>query len=85
MSTLKTNNKLLEVINDELRELKMDGLKEILDFVYYLKAKEAIDPSQIYFWTKKWQQWEKEAEKDKNAGRVIGDGTVKDLLRKLKG
>ncbi len=84
MSPLKTNNKLLEAIVEELREFKHNSLKEILDFVYYMKTKEAIDPSQIYFWTRKWQAWEREAEKDKKAGKAIGNGSVKDLVAKLQ-
>jgi hypothetical protein len=68
----------------ELEGLPLEKMKEVLDFVCFVKAKDAIDPSQSYFWTKKWQDMEKEAEEDKEKGRVIGDGTVKDLLKQLK-
>jgi len=84
MASTKTNNKLLKTIVDELKEFKQSGLKEVLDFITYLKTKEIMDPSQIYFWTKKWQRWEMEAEKDKKAGKIIGDGTIKDLISKLR-
>jgi len=84
MASTKTNSKLLKTIVDELKEFKQVDLKEVLDYIYYTKAKESIDPSQIYFWTKKWQQWEMEAEKDKKAGKIIGNGTIKDLVSKLR-
>ena len=46
--------------------------------------KEAIDPTQAYFWTKGWQKMEAEADKAKQAGKVIGNGTAKGLLKALK-
>ena len=57
-----SSNKIKEEIFDELEDLQEDNLKEVLDFVCFLKIKKAIDPSQAYFWTKKWQSWEKEAD-----------------------
>lgn len=68
----------------EIENLPFGKVKEILDYVHFIKAKDVIDPSQSYFWTKNWQDMEKEADKDKKAGNIIGDGTVKDLLKKLK-
>jgi len=59
-------------------------VKEVLDFVCFIKAKDAIDPSQIYFWTKQWQCMEREADADRDAGNIIGDGTVEDLLKEIK-
>jgi AbrB family looped-hinge helix DNA binding protein len=35
-----------------------------------LKAKKLIDKDQAWFWTKRWQEGEKEAEEDIRAGRV---------------
>ena len=69
----------------EIEGLPLDKLKEILDFVCFIKAKEAIDPAQAYFWTVKWQRMEREADEDKEAGNIIGDGTVEGLLKELKG
>jgi len=60
-----------------------EKLKEILDFTYFIKAKDAIDPSQAFFWTRKWQDMEREADKDKESGNVIGDGTLNGLLKEL--
>jgi hypothetical protein len=64
--------------------LPADKIKEVLDFAYFISAKDAIDPSQAYFWTKKWQAMEAEAEQDKEKGNVLGDGTVDGLLHELK-
>jgi len=68
----------------EIDDLPPSKLKAILDFVCFIKAKEAIDPTQSYFWTQEWQGLERSVDKDKQAGRVIGDGSVKHLLRELK-
>ncbi len=35
-----------------------------------LKVKKLVDKEQAWFWTKRWQQGEKEAEADIRAGRV---------------
>jgi hypothetical protein len=64
--------------------LPADKVKEILDFAYFISAKDAIDPSQAYFWTKKWQAMEGEADQDKEKGNVLGDGTVDGLLHELR-
>jgi len=44
----------------EIEGLSAEKVKEILDFAYFIKAKDAIDPSQAYFWTTKWQSMERE-------------------------
>ena len=67
----------------EIEGLPSRKLKEVLDYVCFLKAREAIDPSQSYFWTQKWQAMEKKADKDKKGGKVIGDGTLQGLLNEL--
>lgn len=71
-------------ILQEIHGLPSGKLKEVLNFVYFIKTKEAIDPTQSYFWTKKWQAGEEEADKDKKAGRIVGDGSVNDLVRELR-
>ena len=67
----------------EIQGMPEDKLKEVLDFTCFIKAKDAIDPSQAYFWTRKWQSMENEADSDKEAGNVIGDGTLDGLLSQL--
>ena len=82
MQAIKT--KLTEEIMEEIEGLPKEKLKEILGLVSYIKAKEAIDPTQTYFWTKGWQKMEAEAEKDNKARKIIGNGTANGLLRELK-
>lgn len=52
--------------------------KELMDEV------RTVDPTQLYFWIRRWQEWEREAEADKRVGRIVGDGTLKGLLTALK-
>lgn len=68
----------------EIEDLSSGKLREILDYVHFIKAKDVIDPAQSYFWTRQWQTMEKEADRDKKAGNIIGDGTVNDLVKKLR-
>ena len=68
----------------EIEGLPKEKVKEILDFAYFLKAKDVIDPSQAYFWTTKWQNMEKEADQDKKKGRIVGDGTIEGLMKEFK-
>jgi hypothetical protein len=68
----------------EIKSINSEKIREILDFVYFIKTREAIDPAQMYFWTRQWQIMEQEADSDKARGRILGDGGVKDLLKKLK-
>ena len=76
--------KYKEELLSEIEGLPAAKVKEVLDFVCFIKAKEAIDPTQTYFWTKKWQEMERATDEDKKAGNVIGDGTVEGLLKELK-
>jgi AbrB family looped-hinge helix DNA binding protein len=43
---------------------------QVRDGEIVLKLKKLIDKDQAWFWTKRWQQGEKEAEEDIRAGRV---------------
>ena len=49
-----------------------------------LKPKKLVDSSQSYFWTKKWQKEEIEAEEDIAKGRVSKSKNAKELISKLK-
>ena len=42
-----------------------------------------IDRSQSWFWSKKWQQMEKEADEDVKQGKVRKAKNLKELIRKL--
>ena len=68
----------------EIEGLPSEEIKEVLDFICFIKAKKVIDPAQTYFWSKKWQEMEREVDEDKKAGDIIGDGSVEGLLRNLK-
>ena len=72
-----------EDLLSEIEGLPVEKLKQIIDFVCFIKAQDAIDPSQSYFWTKKWQKMENLADKDEAAGNIIGDGILNSLLEEL--
>jgi hypothetical protein len=44
----------------------------------------AIDRSQAYFWTKRWQEGERQAEKDIQSGHVKIFDNVDDLITDLE-
>lgn len=79
-----TKRALAKEVIDEVRQLPAPQLRELRTYVFFLKARGAFDPTQLYFWTKRWQVWERAAEADKRAGRIVGDGTLKGLLTALK-
>jgi hypothetical protein len=63
-----------EELLNQIEGFPPEKVKEILD---------AIDASQAFFWTKKWQDMEAEADQGKDKGNVFGDGAVDGLLREL--
>lgn len=48
-----------------------------------LKPMKLIPAEQAWFWTKEWQEGEKEAEEDKAAGRIKSFDSVEGLLEDL--
>jgi len=50
-----------------------------------LKPAKLVDSSQAYFWTKQWQEGEREAEEDIRKGRIKGFKGVKELMKDLRG
>ena len=48
----------------EIKGLPSDKVKEVLNFICFIKAKEAIEPAQAYFWTKKWKKEQTGIEKE---------------------
>jgi AbrB family looped-hinge helix DNA binding protein len=48
-----------------------------------IKPKKAIDAEQVWFWSKEWQEAEKEAEADLKEGRVKKFKNVEDLIKDL--
>jgi len=45
--------------------------------------KKLVDKSQAYFWTKRWQEGEREADEDIKAGRVKTFDSVDELIKDL--
>ncbi|NHM28049.1 AbrB/MazE/SpoVT family DNA-binding domain-containing protein [Desulfofundulus sp. TPOSR] len=56
---------------------------ELEDGKIILRPMKLIPAEQAWFWTKEWQDGEKEAEKDIASGRVKSFGNVDDLLEDL--
>lgn len=56
---------------------------EVVDDKATLVAKRLIDKSQAYFWTRKWQEAEKEADEDIRAGRVKTFESAEELIEEL--
>ncbi|OGX39614.1 MAG: hypothetical protein A3C53_06060 [Omnitrophica WOR_2 bacterium RIFCSPHIGHO2_02_FULL_68_15] len=48
-----------------------------------LKPGKLIDPSQAYFWTKEWQQGEREVEEERRQGKVKRFRSMKELVKDL--
>jgi len=56
---------------------------EVVDEKAVLMPKRLVDKSQAYFWTKKWQEAEKEADQDLKAGRVKAFDSADELIKDL--
>ena len=48
-----------------------------------MMLKNLEDKSQAYFWTKRWQEGEREADEDIKVGRVKTFDSVDELIREL--
>ena len=57
---------------------------EVEDERAVLMPKKLVDKSQAYFWTKKWQEGEREADEDIKAGRVKTFDSVEELISDLE-
>jgi len=57
---------------------------EVIDEKAVLVPKRVVDKSQAYFWTKKWQEGEKEANEDIKAGRVKVFNSAEELIKDLE-
>ena len=56
---------------------------EVVDDRAVLIPKKLVDKSQAYFWTKKWQEAEREADEDIKAGRVRAFDSAEELIKDL--
>ncbi len=50
-----------------------------------LAPRRLVDKDQVYFWSREWQQAEREAEEDIRADRVKEFSSVDELLQDLDG
>lgn len=57
---------------------------EVIDEKAVLIPKRLVDKSQAYFWSKKWQEGEKEADEDIKAGRVKVFDSAKELVKDME-
>jgi AbrB family looped-hinge helix DNA binding protein len=57
---------------------------EIIDDRAVLVPQRLVDKSQAYFWTKKWQEGEREAEEDIKTGRVKVFDSAEELIKDLE-
>ena len=56
---------------------------EIKDGKIVIVPKRTVDAGQAWFWTKEWQEAEREAEKDLTSGKVKKFKNVEDLIKDL--
>jgi len=77
-----------EVLN-ELKGLSKEKIQKIITFIHFVKHEDTlqkIDPDQVYFWTKEWQEGEKRADEDIKEGRLLGPFTaVSEFKEAIKG
>ena len=69
----------LGIQEGDLVEIVVDDEKAVL------LPKKIVDKSQAYFWTKEWQEAEREASRDIAAGRVKTFDTAEELVKELDG
>jgi hypothetical protein len=58
---------------------------EVVESRAMLTPKRLVDKDQAYFWSREWQEAEREAEEDIRAGRVKEFASVEDLIQDLEG
>ena len=71
-------------IRNTLRLKEGDYLEaEVVDGKILLRPKELIDKDQAWFWTKEWQEGEREADEDIKAGRTKEFDNAEDFIKEL--
>jgi AbrB family looped-hinge helix DNA binding protein len=70
--------KRLGIEEGDLVEIEVEEEKAVL------VPKKLVDKSQAYFWTRKWQEGERQADKDVKSGRVKSFDLVEDLIKDLE-
>ncbi len=70
--------KQLGIEEGDLVEIAVEDEKAVL------MPKKLVDKSQAYFWTRRWQEGEREADEDIKAGRVKTFDSVDELIKDLE-
>ncbi|HUW45295.1 MAG TPA: AbrB/MazE/SpoVT family DNA-binding domain-containing protein [Dehalococcoidia bacterium] len=70
--------KQLGIEEGDLIEIDVEDEKAVL------MPKKLVDKSQAYFWTRRWQEGEREADEDIKAGRVKTFDSVDELVKDLE-
>jgi len=70
--------KQLGIEEGDLVEIAVEDEKAVL------MPKKLVDKSQAYFWTRRWQEGEREADEDIKAGRVKTFDSVDELVKDLE-
>jgi len=60
-------------------------LAKVINNTIVLIPQETIDKDQAWFWTKRWQKLEAEAEQDIREGKVKSFDSVEDLIDEMEG
>ena len=87
MTKIRDNSQITipKTIMEKLDLKKGDVISfELRDNEIVLRPVVIIDKSQTWFWSKKWQKEEREAEEDIKAGRIKSFDNINDLMKELK-
>ncbi len=89
MTLAKISEKFRMTIPPEAREKLHIDIGDIVEIhvkadEIILRPKKLIDSSQAWFWSKEWQQKEKESQEDYASGRYKSAKNVKEFLTKLR-
>jgi len=77
--TINAKNELMTEINSLPKNL----IKDVLEFVCFIKVKKSINPTQSYFWTKHWQQMEEEADNEIKKDKLKVYKSIKELKKAM--
>ena len=73
----EAGNVVIGIEEGDIVEIKVEEERAVL------MPKKLVDKSQAYFWTRRWQKAEKEADEDIKAGRVKTFESVDELVKEL--
>jgi AbrB family looped-hinge helix DNA binding protein len=57
---------------------------EVVEDGVMLRPRKLVDPAQAYFWTRRWQRGERDAQRDIASGRVRRFSSVEEAMAALK-